>query len=160
MTIKRIFRFMSVFILIFFATTIANSQNTLTGTIHDVDGRPIDKVVVTAPELGLRAYTNDQGQFVLQLKPDVTQIVLVFDAPGYYSQTFIHKLQAAPTTFDVSMLSKKVEKQEITVNGSMHPGSTCRWRRIPPQLPSWCPRRFRKCLGASHRKRRWRAYPA
>ena len=118
MTIKRIFRFMSAFILIFFATTIANSQNTLTGTIHDVDGRPIDKVVVTAPELGLRAYTNDQGQFVLQLKPDVTQIVLVFDAPGYYSQTFIHKLQAAPTTFDVSMLSKKVEKQEITVNAS------------------------------------------
>ena len=116
MTLSR-FMFLA-FMLAIFATTSANSQNTLTGTIHDVDGRPIDKVVVTAPELGLRAYTNDQGQFVLQLKPDIIQVTLVFDAPGYYSQTFIHKVQGAPATFDVSMLPKKVEKQEITVNAS------------------------------------------
>jgi iron complex outermembrane recepter protein len=112
-------RFVTVtFILVFFNVSFANSQTILTGTIHDADGQPIAKVVVSAPEPGLRTFSDEQGRFSLPVKPKMKQLTLVFEAPGYYSQTFTYKLEGGSSTFDVTMVSKKVERQEITVNAS------------------------------------------
>jgi iron complex outermembrane receptor protein len=90
---------------------------TVSGVVHDVEGQPLKEVVVSAPELGLRTYTNEQGGFSLQLKQAADRITLVFDAPSYYSQTTTFQLTSA-ASLDVALTPKKVVQQDIDVIAS------------------------------------------
>lgn len=96
----------------------AVSQVTVTGRIHDVEGQPLDKVVVSAPELGLRTYSDPQGHFALQLNPAVDHVTLVFDSPTTYSQTTTFKLEGSTAALDVALTPRKIIKQNIDVISS------------------------------------------
>jgi iron complex outermembrane receptor protein len=95
----------------------AFADTTIYGVVHDVEGRPLHQIVVTAPELGLRAYTDEQGKFSLQLGKPVPKITLVFDSPCCYSQTTTFELNGA-ASLDVALIPHKIVKSDIDVIAS------------------------------------------
>jgi iron complex outermembrane receptor protein len=100
-----------------FLTVNAYADVTISGVIHDVQGQPLDKVVVSAPDLGLRTYTDEQGKFSLALKNPADRLTLVFDSPCCYSQTTTFDLKAS-ASFDIALTPRKIVKQDIDVIAS------------------------------------------
>jgi iron complex outermembrane recepter protein len=95
----------------------AVADENISGVVHDVEGQPLAQVVVTAPELGFRTYSDDQGRFVIPLKQPRDHITLVFDSPSCYSQTTTFDV-AASASVEVALTPRKIIKQDIDVIAS------------------------------------------
>jgi iron complex outermembrane receptor protein len=72
---------------------------------------------VTAPEVGIRTYTDEQGKFSLRLTKPAERVTLVFDSPCCYSQTTALEL-ATGTAIDVALTPRKIVKSDIDVIAS------------------------------------------
>lgn len=105
------------FLFIILVSVGAFADITITGVIHDVEGQPLNQIVVTAPEQGLRTYTDEQGKFSFQLKTEVEKLTLVFDSPCCYSQTTTFELKTTKS-LDIALTPRKLVKQDIDVIAS------------------------------------------
>jgi iron complex outermembrane recepter protein len=97
---------------------ILYAQNMLEGKVSNSDGQPLKNVVVTAPELGLRTFTDEQGHFSLQVKAASGPVQVAFDAPGYYSQSANYKPSSEPMLFEIVLIPHTVVQQEVNVVAS------------------------------------------
>jgi iron complex outermembrane receptor protein len=97
------------------SSSLALSQSTIIGKVHDVEGRDLDKVVVTVPEFGLRVYSDQQGQFTINLNTKPKQIAIVFDSPTCYSETITLTIEHGDTPLDVALTPRKIVKEEVNV---------------------------------------------
>lgn len=107
-----------VFALLWFSVISAFAQVKVSGRVRDIAEHPINQVVVSAPELGMRTYTDEQGQFSFELKSAVDHITLVFDSPSCYPQTTTFKITGPTATIEVGLTPRKVVKQDIDVIAS------------------------------------------
>src|SRR5882757_7032464 len=98
----RIVYFAFLLLLITLFSTAAIADVTISGVVHDVEGQPLKQIVVTAPDQGLRAYTDESGKFSLQLKTPTDSLTLVFDSPCCYSETTTFNLKGT-TSLDVAL---------------------------------------------------------
>lgn len=105
------------FFLILIVSVGAHADITVSGVVHDVEGQPLSQIVVTAPDLSLRAYTDEQGKFSLQLATSVEKITLVFNSPCCYPQTTTFELNGGPS-LDVALTPRKIVKSDIDVIAS------------------------------------------
>lgn len=96
----------------------AYGQTTLQGKVQNVDGQPLKDVAVSAPDLGLRTFTDVQGQFELLVKSSGGPIALSFDALGYYAENTSFPLGNQPSSFEVTLTPRTMVRQEVSVVAS------------------------------------------
>ena len=109
---------LTTFLLLSGAAT-AFSQVAVSGKVHDVEGQPLSKVVVSIPEWNARTYSDEQGNFSIPVAQGATgQVTVVFDSPTCYSQTITVKLELAGATMDVALTPRSIVKQEVNVIAS------------------------------------------
>jgi iron complex outermembrane receptor protein len=85
------------------------------GRIHDLDGRPLKNVAISAAETGLRAFSDDHGEFTIHLPAPTRQIRLLFESPGYYPETLVWEMKDQPAAVEVLLTPVKILKEEVTV---------------------------------------------
>jgi iron complex outermembrane receptor protein len=99
------------------APLLAQAGYVLQGNVRDTDGRPVKKASVAAPDLGLRAFTDEQGNFRLEAKGGGA-VLLLFHAPGYYDQSVRCEPSTGPDVLEVTLTPRTVVRQEISVVAS------------------------------------------
>jgi len=92
-----------------------NAQTILQGKVSNSDGQPLKNVVVTAPEISERTFTDEQGHFDLTVKQGSGPVQLTFDAPGYYTQTATYESGREPLVMEVALTPFTVVREEVNV---------------------------------------------
>ncbi|MGH9642347.1 MAG: hypothetical protein ACRD3Q_07960, partial [Terriglobales bacterium] len=113
----RVHAFAWIAVVCLIVPALGFAQTTLQGTVHNGDGQPMKDVVVTAPDLSLRTFSDAMGHFVLEMKSPAESVLLVFDAPGYYTLSETYPIAGAPT-LDVLLTPRTVVREEINVVSS------------------------------------------
>ena len=111
-------RFAWIAVVCLIAPVLLLGQTALQGTVHNNDGQPMKDVIVTAPDLGLRTFTDAQGHFRFDIKSESNPVLLLFDAPGYYAVSGTYATAGAPAALDVVLTPRTVVREEINVVSS------------------------------------------
>ena len=105
--------------IIFFGTVgLYAGGGEVRGRIHDLDGKPLKNVAVTAAGTSVKTFTDENGEFVLQVPPATTQLRLQFESAGYYPETLAYTVKDEPAVLEVSLTPRKIVKEEIKVVAS------------------------------------------
>ncbi len=115
MDLKRGFPFLLAIILFGTIGLYAGGAE-IRGRVRDLDGRPVQNVAVTAIGTNAKAFTNAQGEFVLQVPPGTSPLRLQFESPGFYPETLAYT--GTPAVLEVSLTPRKVVREEIKVVAS------------------------------------------
>lgn len=99
-------------------SVFAYGQATIQGKVHNVDGQPLKGVAVSAPELGLRTFTDAEGHFELAVKSASALIMLSFEAPGYYAENANYPLSNGPSSLEMALTPRTIVRQEVNVVAS------------------------------------------
>ncbi|MEM6629697.1 MAG: SusC/RagA family TonB-linked outer membrane protein [Bacteroidota bacterium] len=87
------------------------AQKTVTGTVTNLDdGSPLGGVTVTLQGTTEGAFTNDQGQYSVNVPGD--DAVLIFSFLGY---TSIEETVGARTTIDISLAEEAISADEVVI---------------------------------------------
>lgn len=89
----------------------------ITGRIHDLEGRPLKDVTITA-EGNLKTFSDEEGEFVIQPAAPTGKVRILFESPGYYSETLLYETKDPAATLDVVLTPLNVVKAEIKVLAS------------------------------------------
>ena len=108
----------TVALICLIAAIALHAQTMLEGKVANSDGQPLKNVVVTAPELDLRTFTDEQGHFSLQMKPNSGPVQIMFDSPGYYAQSATYEAASEPVLFEILLIPHTVVQQEVNVVAS------------------------------------------
>lgn len=90
----------------------------VTGKIHDPDGRPLKDATISVTEGNLRTFSNAEGEFTLQVAASTTTIQLRFESPGYYPETFTYEIRQPAAPLDVLLTPRTVVREEVKVVAS------------------------------------------
>jgi iron complex outermembrane receptor protein len=93
-------------------------SNEIRGRIHDLQDRPLKNVVITAAEIGLRTFSDDNGEFTIPLPVSSGQIRLRFESPGFYPETLVYEIKDPPAPIEVSLTPLKIVREEVRVVAS------------------------------------------
>ena len=88
----------------------------IAGRVHDVDGRPLKDVAISA-EAKAKGYSNDKGEFSLEPGGAAGPVRLWFELPGYYPESVICEAKGG-ATLDVALTPRAVVKEEVKVVAS------------------------------------------
>lgn len=106
-------------ISLFFLTADARPAGgvSISGRVTDVYGRSLKSVSVAAG-MGVRAFSDDKGEFTIRVIAPGKQVRLVFESPGYYSESLVWGIDTQPGPVEVVLTPVKILKQEVTVVAS------------------------------------------
>jgi len=90
----------------------------ITGKVYDAYGRPLKDVTITAAENHLKTFSNDKGEFTVQLAASRGTIRLLFELPGFYSETLLYEIKEPAAPVDVVLTPRTIIKEEVKVVAS------------------------------------------
>jgi len=100
-------------------TAFLQAQNTTSGTVTDLEKRPIKGVSIYAPELNKGTITDDNGNYILKGLPNGS-LKLVFSLEGFETQDkTIQKLQKE-NTLDIILKETIFQMDEVIVSTSFN----------------------------------------
>ncbi len=107
-----------VYILAVLASGALYAGTSITGKVHDADGRPLKDVIITELKSNLKTYSNIEGEFTIPLAESTGTIQLRFESPGYYPETFTYEVRQPAAPADVVLTPRTVIKEEVKVVAS------------------------------------------
>ena len=90
----------------------------ITGKVYDAYGRPLKDVTITAAENHLKTFSNDKGEFTVQLAASRGTIRLLFELPGFYPETLLYEIKEPAAPVDVLLTPRTIIKEEVKVVAS------------------------------------------
>ena len=90
----------------------------ITGRIHDLDGRPMKDVAISAVDVPLKTFSDERGEFALEPSASLKSVRLVFEAPGFYPETVTYSMEGPAAPVEVTLTPRKVLKEEVKVVAS------------------------------------------
>lgn len=110
-----------IFIVVALMTLLSTSLfagPTITGRIHDVDGRALKDITITYGEGRSKTFSDEQGQFTIQPSATFGKIRILFEAPGYYPETLEYEVREPAAPVEVTLTPRKMVKEEVRVVAS------------------------------------------
>lgn len=103
-------------ILLLCTNTIFAQKAKITGTVTDIDNKPIDFVSVSIQGSALGSFTNSKGQYMLSV-PQGDSITIVYTSLGY--QKIERKLAKVTGNMNINIILREKEKElgQVTVTG-------------------------------------------
>jgi iron complex outermembrane receptor protein len=96
-------------------STAPSDSKEIRGRIKDVQGQPLEYVTITASSIGVKTFSNDHGEFTIHLPAAAGQIRLLFELPGYYSETLVYERKDQAAEIEVSLTPVKIVREEVIV---------------------------------------------
>jgi iron complex outermembrane receptor protein len=106
------------FLLLFLAAAVRAGNIEIRGRIHDLQDHPLKNVAVTAAEVSVKTFSDDNGEFRFVLPSSAGKIRLRFEALGFYPETLVYEIKEPPLSIEVSLTPVKIVREEVRVVAS------------------------------------------
>ena len=112
-------RFLTIFILFFFLSgvcvAVAPQQNSLSGLVKDIDGKPLIGVVIEIPDLKVGTITDSFGYYRLNNLPK-GKFAVVASLISYSKATKFLNIQGDEVQ-DFILVESAIESREVVITG-------------------------------------------
>ncbi|MDD5544130.1 MAG: TonB-dependent receptor [Acidobacteriia bacterium] len=92
----------------------ALKEITVTGQVKNLDGEFLKGVVISSSQ-GIKAYSDETGNFSMVFPAAMSQVRFQFELPGYYPETLNFSVADSPAHLEVTLTPIKVVRQEVVV---------------------------------------------